>query len=425
MAGPAIRSVELARVLGREHDVTLLTREPSRLPNVSFAIASYRSERELKRIVKSNDVVITFGPFLQRHPYVARTDVAVVADLYDPAVLEALVMRESEPLETQVRYYRGVERALQAQLVRADLFLCASERQRQLVVGMLIAVGRVNPSTYGVDPTLRRLVQVVPFGLPTPPPPLQRPGPLRTRLGFAKDDLVVLWGGGIYEWLDPLSLIEAIASMDTDRVKAFFVGTAHPTPDVPTMPIAAQAEARARELGVLDRTVFFGEGWIPYHERAGYLLDADIGVSLHRDHIEATFAFRTRILDYIWAGLPILCSDGDTFAGLVRERRVGEVVPIGDVAAIRSALLRLMDAPHRDHLRQRLPDVAAELQWDKVSAPLMEFCRSPARAPDQLAPYRRLRRRVEIGERVHGLTRGSYPLSVADIRGWRGKGNRC
>ena len=410
MAGPAIRSVELARALAREHDVVVVTPEPGRLENATFELDSSASEPELLRRVRRSDVVLTVGSFLHQHAGIARTDTVVVADLYDPVVLEALVQHSGDAMDRQIRVHRDALRGLQLQLRRADLFLCASERQRHLVFGMLTALGRINPATYGSDPTLRSLVRVVPFGLPSPPAPLQRPGPLRDRLGLSTDDLVVLWGGGLYEWLDPLALIEAVSGIGNDRIKVFFMGTAHPTPEVPTMPIAARASTRARELGVLDRTVFFSTGWVPYEERAQYLLDADIGVSLHQDLIEATFAFRTRVLDYIWAGLPILCSEGDVFADLVRDRGIGEVVPIGDVDAIRRALERLAGLESRRRLEEPLREVATALRWDTVSAPIVEFCRSPARAPDQVASYRGLRRRVDVRDRVHPVINAARTL---------------
>ena len=65
------------------------------------------------------------------------------------------------------------------------------------------------------------------------------------------------------------------------------------------------------------RAVLFVDGWIPYDDRAGYLLDADVGVSLHRNHLEAVYAFRTRMLDYLWAGLPVVCTREHSFAELV------------------------------------------------------------------------------------------------------------
>jgi hypothetical protein len=36
-------------------------------------------------------------------------------------------------------------------------------------------------------------------------------------------------------------------------------------------------------------------------------------VSTHYEHVETTFAFRTRILDYLWAGLPVVATGGDAF----------------------------------------------------------------------------------------------------------------
>ncbi len=44
---------------------------------------------------------------------------------------------------------------------------------------------------------------------------------------------MVLWGGGLYEWLDPVTLIEAIARIDDPRVKAYLLAGPHPTPAVP------------------------------------------------------------------------------------------------------------------------------------------------------------------------------------------------
>ena len=53
-----------------------------------------------------------------------------------------------------------------AQLDHGDFFICASEAQRDFWIGALHSRGRINPLTYADDPTLRRLIDVVPFGLP-------------------------------------------------------------------------------------------------------------------------------------------------------------------------------------------------------------------------------------------------------------------
>ena len=43
----------------------------------------------------------------------------------------------------------------------ADLFVCRSEAERELWLGILQAAGRVDGDAYRIDPTLRRLIDVV------------------------------------------------------------------------------------------------------------------------------------------------------------------------------------------------------------------------------------------------------------------------
>ena len=51
-----------------------------------------------------------------------------------------------------------------AALASGDAFVCASERQRDLWLGALLALGRIDPDAYAADPSLRSLIDVVPFG---------------------------------------------------------------------------------------------------------------------------------------------------------------------------------------------------------------------------------------------------------------------
>src|SRR6185436_9947916 len=97
------------------------------------------------------------------------------------------------------------------------------------------------------------------------------------------------------------------------NVRLFFMGVKHPNPDVPEMAAVTRSRNLATELGINGSVVFFNEAWVPYERRGDYLLEADLGVSTHFQHVETTFSFRTRILDYLWAGLPIVSTRGDSF----------------------------------------------------------------------------------------------------------------
>ena len=382
MAGPAIRAYEMSRVLARLHDVVLACRHRPERDGDGFEVRWFgEDDVALKEAIADADVVVAFGFLLVEHPEILEQGKVVIADAYDPFTLEVLVQRAGDPADVQHREHWGALRAMDEQLRRADLVLVASERQRDLVFGHLAALNRVNPLTYGDE-----LVEVVPFGLPADPPQAPATPVLRgVHPSVGTDDVVLLWAGGIYEWFDPLSLIRAVAALDDERVKLFFMGTTHPNPEVPEMAMGPRAVALADELGVNGTRVLFNEGWVAYDDRVGYLLESDIGVSTHFPHIETAYAFRTRMLDYIWAGLPVLCTEGDTLADLVAERELGEVVPPEDPDAIAAAIGRLLDGDRRARCAANLRALAADLTWDRVVAPVDEFCRAPHKAADLLA----------------------------------------
>jgi glycosyltransferase involved in cell wall biosynthesis len=329
------------------------------------------------------DVLVAFGPVLTEHPWLAdRPGLHVVADAYDPAPLEALLQHGHDPLPRQRAIHAAALRVQLDQLRRADLVLCASERQRHLLLGELLALGRLNPDTFAGDPDLERLLRLVPFGTDVAPMDARRPGTLRGGGAVADDAFVLLWGGGVYEWLDPLLLVEAVAAVGDPSVVAYYLGVRHPSPDVPPMPVAEEVVRRAEARGVLGTQVLLADGWTPHAERAGLLVDADVGVSLHHQHVETTFAYRTRVLDYLWAGLPVLCSAGDELAERVAAEDLGEVVPPGDLGALVAAIGRLRDPARRAACGDRARVAGAAQAWDSVAAPLVEYCAAPWRAPD-------------------------------------------
>src|SRR5262249_25950556 len=153
--------------------------------------------------------------------------------------------------------------------------------------------GRLRVADFTADPRLERLVRVVPFGLDPTPPERGAPALAGEVPGIGADDRVLLWGGGIWNWFDPLTPIRAVAKLAERRtdVKLYFLGVKHPNPDVAEMEMAGRAVRLAEELGVRDRYAFFNFGWVPYEARGAYFSEAAIGVSSHFDNVETRFAF--------------------------------------------------------------------------------------------------------------------------------------
>ena len=103
-------------------------------------------------------------------------------------------------------------------------------------------------------------------------------------------------------------------------MRLFFLGLKHPNPHVARDAHGgARPGALADELGLTGTHVFFNEDWVEYDDRQNYLLESDVGVSTHLDHVETAFSFRTRILDYLWAGLPVVSTAGDALADIIER----------------------------------------------------------------------------------------------------------
>jgi len=387
MAGPAIRALAMARAASAVAEVRLVSMvryEPFAHDGVD---ASFADEKALRAHADWSDVVVIQGHVLTSFPWLADGERRIVADIYDPMHLEVLEQGKDNSDSDRLWLSLFTTEVLNDQMRKSDFMLCASEKQRDFWLGQLAALSRINPATYDQDDTLRSLLDVVPFGIEDQPPVQRSHGIKGAVPGIAPDDKVILWGGGIYNWFDPITLITAVHRLSARHpdLRLFFLGVKHPNPNVPEMSVANRARELAIELGMLDRTVFFNEGWVPYDQRADFLLDADLGVSTHFEHLETAFSFRTRILDYIWASLPIVASDGDSFASIIRDNELGRVVPTEDIDALADALAEVLyDDDVSARMRANVAAYAQRMTWSQVLKPFVDYCAQPWRAPDLL-----------------------------------------
>jgi GT2 family glycosyltransferase len=379
MSGPAIRAVEIAKALAGVSQVTLaVPTEPSvEIPGVT--VATFSDERALKRLADAADVVMFQGYTLQKAPLLSTTSAILVADLYDPWLFENIELHTGETSADAA--LRGDAAVLNEILDECDFFVCASERQRDYWLGMLSSRNRLTQAQYVTDPTLRHLIDVVPFGLPDRRPEHRERVLKGIHPEIRVDDPLVLWGGGAWDWLDPLTLIEAWPSVvaAVPDAKLYFLGLQLDTESAKHMRVAHMATMRAEELGLVGKSVFFGD-WVPYELRESYLLEADVAVSAARDLAETRLSFRTRVLDYLWAGLPTVTTDGDVLSEMVAKEGLGLVVPPGDPAGLAAALVRLLSDPLlRADMAQRARNASERFRWSVAVQPLRGVVKEPWR----------------------------------------------
>jgi len=420
MAGPAIRAWEIAGALSAEHDVRLVTTTRCEITSANFGVEK-AGDKALVELLDWCEVVVVQGWVLHGRPFLRTTAKVLVVDLYDPLHLEQLELAKAESDAVRRGTVREATTALNDQLSRGDYFVCASTKQRDFWLGQMAALGRLNPLTYDENETLDTLIGIVPFGMRDEVPVHNRNVLKGVVPGIGEDNEVILWGGGIYNWLDPVTLVRAVDRLRLRRpgVRLYFLGLRHPNPEVLEMRMAVETRDLADRLGLTGTHVFFNEGWVAYDDRHNYLLEADVGVSTHLDHLETAYSFRTRILDYIWAALPVVATAGDAFAELIDREVLGVTVPAGDVDALEEALFRVLDDREFSAMcRKNLAGVRGRFAWSTVLAPLVEFCRAPRRAPDLVDPEMAAAlgaANTAADPRQHGF-RGDVAIAVAYLR---------
>ena len=92
------------------------------------------------------------------------------------------------------------------------------------------------------------------------------------------------------------------------------------------------------------------------------------------------------ILDCFWAGLPVVCTVGDTLADEIERDDLGETVPQRDPEAVAAAILRVL-RNGKPSYAERIARAAERYRWSRVAEPLVRQLAIPASA-DAGAPFR-------------------------------------
>jgi glycosyltransferase involved in cell wall biosynthesis len=379
MAGLGIRCWELARTLSAGASVTVAHggSEQRELEGVRLIAFRAHAPGGLRELIGQADTVVAHPQWPLVDRWLKRSSARIVIDLYCPETLETLELAAGGFGPGRRQLTATTLDRLHAALRTGHNFICASESQRDLWLGAMLALRLIGPELYDRDPSLRETIDLVPFGAPREPPaPSLGGGPRETIAGLDDDSELVLWNGGIWRWLDAPTAIRAVAELAQrrPRLRLVFMGGA------PDHPAAAQSTREARELaeqlGLLGSVVHFHDSWVPYAQRGRWLTQADCAISAHAEHLETRFAYRTRLLDCFWAGVPVVCTSGDDLADYVVRERLGAVAPPQDAHALAAALEQVLDNG-RDSYSARLAAASEQQSWQRMAAPLARWIAAP------------------------------------------------
>ncbi len=370
MAGIGIRYLELARRLPRPGlEVVLMSAgDISQVPEVPEVTAVRPFRRgQLAADLGDCEVVIAQGQ-LANDVLLELPDLPSVIDLYDPWMIENLHYHASLGLDP----YRNDHATWVLQLSRGDFFLCSSQEQRSFYLGFLAALGRINPRRTDVDPDLDGLISMVPFGVPQDLPP-HRPVLEPVQKGTRR-----LLFGGLYDWYDPWTLLDALSLLEKrgdDSWQLLLVR--NPNAEATPQRLFEKVEEWCRQRGWWQSRVRVLD-WVDAERRYDLLRDVDLLVTPHRPSLETRLSLRTRFLDALAAECPAVCTEGGAMSRWLQEYDAGWVVPPEDPEALAQALSEVLAGGEALETRRRGAErLRGRFAWERVLEPLVEFCRDP------------------------------------------------
>lgn len=375
LGGAAIRAYETARALTRVADVVLAApgTQPPGLAPARHEPYELGDPRPLRDLIRAADVVISRPASPLVASWLRGSSARIVYDLYDPLALDFLEAQVSAPRIQQLVWNTVALDHFLGALHTGHHFICGGDRQRDLYLGAMLGSRLISPAAYSRDPSFRSFIDTVPFGIPDERPERVPGAGPRARFPQLGDDAeIVLWNGGIWNWLDPVTAVRAVVAAAEKRPNVRLVFMRAALTEGPEARVARAAHELAAQLGVLDRLVFFNDDVVSYAERASWLLDADCMISTHLDHLEAHFSFRTRLLDSFWVGTPAAATSGDELSELIERRDLGVTFPPSDVEAAAAGIVRVLERG-RSEYADRLAATGAELTWSRAVAALEGF----------------------------------------------------
>ncbi len=307
-----------------------------------------------------------------------RPDQQLILDCYVPIYVEVSA-RDSDDLDREYNAFHADVGKWAHVLERGDLFLCSSEPQRDYYKGVLSALGRINPVTYNEE-----LIRIVPYGIYRENPKATEK-PISKLIGKSKEDVKkILWFGGIYPWFDLKNLVDAVKRLNEKiPAKLVIVGAKNPFNSHPDFvrPYEELIEYINSDPTIKNLVVL--QDWVDFEKRADWYLDSDIVVVINKIGEENKLAWRTRLVDFMWADLPIITNGGDPLGTILLDNDAAvELSGLRAEDISKDLYETLHDGKKLSELRSNISSLKKQFYWDVSTKQLSSDIQEHKQAQD-------------------------------------------
>lgn len=135
-------------------------------------------------------------------------------------------------------------------------------------------------------------------------------------------------------------------------------------------------KALAQELGVQDSVQFLG--FIPYSDLPALMAQADVGLATSREDLFRQYASPLKLVEYMAAGLPVICSGGGEAELMIAESGGGINVPFTPQACAQAVIDLLANPGDLSARREAAIAYAQTRTWQRLTATLVDFLNAHA-----------------------------------------------
>ncbi len=305
--------------------------------------------------------VVAISPHPAEIAVFSRTDLPLWIDIngMHPAEIHLSGEKENEPRLEMLRML-ALENSL---LSRGDIFSAPSERQTHAIMGELYLLGRLDGASKSRVPVRAISHCAVDAPLST--------GPAG---GFS-----IISTGSFNSWFDGNTLFDGLEYAMSRNREISFTATGGSVP-------FAEEQYRSflqRISGSRFKSQFRIAGWVSKKELDQIQKTASAAVYADIPCGETLLGARTRVLDWVSRGIPVVCTKGAEISQVISDFGMGISVAGEDPEALGEAFLKLASEPDTVEEIKR-----SQESWrngagsmDSVFKPLIEWCSNPVILP--------------------------------------------
>jgi glycosyltransferase involved in cell wall biosynthesis len=285
------------------------------------------------------------------------------------------------------KYRTGTNRGLpttlnqvKSVLRKGDMFSVCSTPQEHALVGELAMVGRLSYQNFAYSFT--RVI------LPGSPPvkemiSQEERNELLKQLGMNGSEFIVLWCGGYNTWTDIDTLFLGLSSAMEKNPNVHFLSIGASTYQAAST-VYDRLNRLIKESPYRNR--FHLLGWLPWKEVSKYYHLGHVGVNIDAYHYETIYGTRTRLVEMIASGLPVITTSGTELSYMLYEKGAGLLFDYGNWESLSEHILSIaQDNGMQINMSQNALDYSCnQLSFANTTKPFLRWLEKPEKAPDNL-----------------------------------------